>query len=103
LGFLDWHKQGFWGVAETRHLVNIVNRLDIVGDTDEEDIFWQSMVVVGLEKDWGRPDFFVLPGFRERDFPDWRGRLLTPQHVDKNDAVLESKHGKAGVDVAARC
>jgi hypothetical protein len=41
----------FLGVAETRHLVNIVNRLDIVGDTDEEDTFWQSMVVAGLEKD----------------------------------------------------
>ena len=52
------------------------------------------MVVVGLEKDWGRLDFFVLPGFRERDFPDWRGRLLTPQDVDENDAVLESEHGK---------
>ena len=60
------------------------------------------MVVVGLEKDWGRLDFFVLPGFRERDFPDRRGRLRTPQHVDENGAVLESEHGKAVVDVAAR-
>ena len=93
----------FGGVAEIRHLVNIVNRSDIIEDTDEVDIFWQSMVVVGLEKDLGRLDFFVLPGFRERDFPDWRGRLLTPQHVDENDAALESEHGKAVVDVAARC
>ena len=61
------------------------------------------MVAVGLEKDLGRLDFFVLPGFRERDFPDWRGRLLTPQPVDENDAALESEHGKAVVDVAARC
>ena len=61
------------------------------------------MVAVGFEKDWGRLDFFVLPDFRERDFPDWRGRLFTPQHVDENDAVLESEHGKAVVDIAARC
>ena len=93
----------FWGVAETRHLVNIVNRSDIVEATDGEGKFRQSMVAVDLEKGEGRLDFFVLPGFRERDFPDWRGRLLTPQHVDENDAALESEHGKAVVDVAARC
>ena len=61
------------------------------------------MVVFGLEKGWGRLDIFVLPGFRERDFPDWRGRLLTPKRIDENGAVLESDYGKAVVDVVARC
>ena len=69
---------------------------------DEEDKLGRPMVAVGLEKDWGQLDFFVLPGLRERDFPDRRGRLRTPQPVDENGAVLESEHGKAVVDVAAR-
>ena len=60
------------------------------------------MVAVGFEKDWGRLDFFILPDFQERDFPDWRGRLRALQPVDENGAVLESEHGKAVVDVAAR-
>ena len=48
----------FWGgFAETRHLVNIVNRSDIVEDMDEEDKLGQPMVAVGFEKDWGRLDF----------------------------------------------
>jgi len=56
--FLIGINKVFWGVAETRHLVNIVNRLDIVEDTDEEGIFWLSMVAVGLEKDWGTTGLF---------------------------------------------
>ena len=99
--FLIGINKVFLGVAETRHLVNIVNRLDIVEDTDEEGIFWLSMVAVGLEKDWGRLDF-RLPGFQERDFPDWRGRLRAPQSVDENGAILESENGKAFIDVATR-
>tara|TARA_B100000676_G_scaffold308145_1_gene368274 strand:+ start:3261 stop:4169 length:909 start_codon:yes stop_codon:yes gene_type:complete len=100
--FLMGINKVFWGVAESRHLVNIVNQSDIVEDTDEEDKLGQPMVAIGLEKDWGRLDLFVLPGFRERDFPDRRGRLRTPQPVDENGAVLESDYGKAHVDVAAR-
>jgi len=100
--FLVGINKVFWGVAESRHLVNIVNQSDIVEDTDEEDKLGQPMVAVGVEMDWGRVDLFVLPGFRERDFPDKRGRLRTPQPVDENGAVLESSHGNAHVDVAAR-
>ena len=75
--FLMGINKVFWGVAESRHLVNIVNQSDIVEDTDEEDKLGQPMVAIGLEKDWGRLDLFVLPGFRERDFPSefglWSG------------------------------
>ena len=60
------------------------------------------MVAVGFEKDWGRLDFFILPDFQERDFPDWRGRLRALQPVDENGAVLESENGKAVTDIAER-
>lgn len=92
----------FWGVAESRHLVNIVNQTDTLEDTDEEDKLGQPMIAIGVQKDWGRLDLLVLPGFRERDFPDRRGRLRAPLVVDENGAVLESSLGNAHVDLAAR-
>lgn len=92
----------FWGVAESRHLVNIINQSDIAEDTDEEDKLGQPMVSIGVEQDWGRLDLFALPGFREREFPDTKGRLRTPQPVDENGAVLETGIGNRHVDFATR-
>jgi hypothetical protein len=100
--FLIGINKVFWGVAESRHLVNIVNQTDIAEDTDEEDKLGQPMIAVGLQKDWGRLDTFVLPGFRERDFPDLKGRLRSPEPADENGRVIESSLGNAHVDVAAR-
>ncbi|NKB60349.1 MAG: hypothetical protein GKS00_28920 [Alphaproteobacteria bacterium] len=92
----------FWGVAESRHLVNIINQTDAIEDTDEEDKLGQPMVNVGVEKDWGRVDLFVLPGFRERPFPRTQGRLRAGLVVDDDLATFESGAGNAHIDVAAR-
>ena len=92
----------FWGVTESRHLVNIINQTDAIEDTDEEDKLGQPMINIGLQKDWGRLDFFVLPGFRERPFPGSEGRLRTSETVDDDQAVFEGGDGKAHVDFAAR-
>ena len=43
----------FWGVAESRHLVNIINQDDRVEDIDEEDKLGQPMVNLNLSQDWG--------------------------------------------------
>lgn len=100
--FLVGINKVFWGVAESRHLVNIINQTDVAEDTDEEDKLGQPMLTAGVQKDWGRLDVFILPGFRERDFPDAGGRLRTPQPVDKNGAILESRLGNAHIDLAGR-
>ncbi len=92
----------FWGVAESRHLVNIVNQTDAIEDTDDEDKLGQPMVNVGVQKDWGRLDLFVLPGFRERPFPLTEGRLRGGLIVDEDLASFESGAGNAHVDYAAR-
>ena len=36
----------FWGTAESRHLVDIINQTDAVEDIDEEDKLGQPMVKV---------------------------------------------------------
>ena len=59
----------FWGVAESRHLVDIINQTDLVEDLDEEDKLGQPMVNVSVQRDWGRLGFYLLPYFG-------KGRLL---------------------------
>ncbi len=92
----------FWGVTESRHLVNVINQIDAVEDIDQEDFLGQPMVNFATQQDWGRLDVFVLPGFRERTFPGREGRLRTALPVDEDAAEYASSQEQAHVDVAAR-
>jgi hypothetical protein len=92
----------FWGVAESRHLVNIINQTDAIEDTDDEDKLGQPMINIGVQKDWGRIDLFVLPGFRERTFSGSTGRLRSGLTVNEDQATFESGAKNAHVDFAGR-
>ncbi len=100
--FLAGLNNVFWGVAESRHLVNIINQTDAIEDTDEEDKLGQPMINIGVQKDWGRVDFFVLPGFRERPFPRTEGRLRGGLVVDDDLATFESRAENTHIDFAGR-
>ena len=92
----------FWGVTESRHLVDIVNQTDAVEDIDEEDKLGQPMIEIESQRDWGRVSFFILPGFRERTFPGVEGRLRAPLPVDQDAAVFESSAEEERIDFAGR-
>lgn len=92
----------FWGVAESRHLVNIINQNDGVEDIDEEDKLGQPMVNLNLSRDWGNLSLFILPGFRERTFPDREARLRGELFVDTDRPEFESAAEEWHVDYAAR-
>ena len=92
----------FWGVTESRHLVDIINQTDGVENVDGEDKLGQPMLNLALIQDWGTLDLFVLPYFRERTFPGQDGRLRTVPRVDADRARFESAAGENHVDVAAR-
>lgn len=92
----------FWGVTESRHLVDIINQFDGVEDVDNEDKLGQPMVNVQLQEDWGTISAFVLPGFRERTFPDDDARLRGPLPIDDDDATYDSAAKEAHVDFAFR-
>ena len=92
----------FWGVAESNHLVDIINQTDLVENLDQEDKFGQPMVNFALVRDWGTVDLFVLPGFRERSFPGRDGRFQFPLRVDTSAAEYESAGEQNHVDYAAR-
>ena len=92
----------FWGVAESRHLVDIVNQTDLIEHPNEEAKLGQPMVHVTLSGDWGAAEVFALPYHRLRTYPGRRGRLRTMLVVDNDRAAYESGAEEWHLDFAAR-
>lgn len=103
----DWElrlgvRKVFWGVTESVHLVDIINQTDGVENPDTEDKLGQPMINLGLIRDWGNLDLFVLTGFRERTFPGRDGRLRSQPVVDTDLARYESAAEDKHIDLAVR-
>ena len=92
----------FWGVTESRHLVDVVNQDDAVEDVDGEDKLGQPMVAVSLFRDWGTLGLYLMPFFRERTFPGTDGRLRPPLPIDVDGARYESSAEDGHLDFALR-
>ncbi|MFW2373650.1 MAG: hypothetical protein ACN4GM_11060 [Gammaproteobacteria bacterium] len=92
----------FWGVTESRHLVDVINQSDTVENIDGEDKLGQPMLKFSSENDIGTIDFFILPGFRERTFSDVDGRLITTPVIDTDQPVYESSDEDRHIDYALR-
>ncbi len=92
----------YWGVAESQHLVDIVNQSDFVEAPDGEDKLGQPMVKLTLIRDWGTVDSFILPGFRERTFPGAEGRFRGSLMIDVDNAQYQAGEEDAHVDYAVR-
>lgn len=92
----------FWGVTESRHLVDVINQVDAVEDVDEEDKLGQPMIQLALERSWGRLELYSLLGFRERTFPGRDGRLRAPIVVDTDNPLYESGAEEKRIDWALR-
>ena len=92
----------FWGVVESRPLVDIVNQTDLVEDPDEKTKMGQPMVHLTWSGDWGALELFGLTGHRERTFPGRHGRLRAGPVVDRDLTSYESSAGEWHLDLAAR-
>ena len=92
----------FWGVAESRHLVDIINQTDLVEHPNEEAKLGQPMAHVTLSGEWGVAEVFALPYHRLRTYPGRRGRLRTILVVDNDRATYESGAEELHLDLAAR-
>jgi len=92
----------FWGVTESRHLVDIINQTDAVENIDGEDKLGQPLLNANLITDWGAFGVFVLPGFRERTFADDEARLRGPKPVQVDDATYDSGGKDKHIDFALR-
>jgi hypothetical protein len=92
----------FWGVAESRHLVDIVNQTDLVEDIAGEDKLGQPMIRIERWTGHGSFGAFLLPGFRERTFPADDARLRGALPIATDRAKYQSGAGRRRVDVALR-
>jgi hypothetical protein len=92
----------FWGVAESRHLVDVINQTDFVENIDAESKLGQPMLNLNLHRDFGQFGLFVMPNFRARTFPGVDGRLRGPLVVDTNNPIYESSDGENNIDLALR-
>jgi hypothetical protein len=92
----------FWGVAESRHLVDIVNQTDLIESPDQEEKLGQPMLHATWLNDLGTFEAFALPYFRERTFQGRAGRLRNAVPVDSEQTSYESGAAQHHLDVAAR-
>ena len=92
----------FWGVTESRHLVDVINQTDLVESIDEESKLGQPLVNLNLQRDYGRFGLYVMPYFRERTFPGVDGRFRAPLVVDTDNPIYESGDEEHHIDLALR-
>lgn len=92
----------FWGVTESRHLVDIINQDDFVEDIDGEDKLGQPMINGAWITDYGTVDAFWLPYFRERTYPGEEGRPAAPLPIEEDAARYESSREQHHQDFALR-
>ncbi|MDE2999545.1 MAG: hypothetical protein OXU79_10765 [Gemmatimonadota bacterium] len=92
----------FWGVTESRHLVNIVNQIDLVEHPYREPTMGQAMVHLTLSGDWGAVELFGMTWHRARTFPGNSGRLRFPLVVDNKRVSYERDAGRWQPEFAAR-
>jgi len=92
----------FWGVAESHHLIDIINQTDVIEDPDQEEKLGQPMAHATWLADFGVLEAFVMPYFRERTFQARSGRLRNTLVVDTDQTSYESAAGRQHVDLAAR-
>ncbi len=96
-------KKVYWGVAESNHLVDIINQTDAVEAFDGEEKLGQPMAqFTWITQKFGTFDFFYLPYHRKRTFAGEKGRLRFPTVIDKDDLAYESSAKEWRQDLAFR-
>ena len=92
----------FWGVVESRSLVDIVNQTDLVEQPNEKTKKGQPMVHLTWSGGWGALELFGLTWHRTRSFPGRHGRLRPGLVVDRKLTSYESAAEEWHLDFAGR-
>jgi len=93
----------FWGVTESRHLVNIVNQTDYLDDLDGDEKLGQPMALVTYYGgDLGILELFAMTWVRQQRYPGPEGRPGVPIPVLDDSPLYESEHDEWNIDFAAR-
>ena len=99
----------YWGVAESAHLVDVINQTNVVEAFNGEEKLGQPLIGLGLENAYGNFDFYVLPYFRKRELTTYDEPYLVslpgldrPLDIDEDKVLFESKNKESNIDLAAR-
>ncbi|WP_333607571.1 FimV/HubP family polar landmark protein [Arsukibacterium sp.] len=92
----------FWGVTESQQLVNVINQTDLTANVEQDAKLGQPLIQLRRSGNAGTLDLFVMPYFRERQFPSPAGRLGPPLPVNHDVAWYQSSDGKQNLDLALR-
>lgn len=93
----------FWGVTESKHLVDIINQTDLVEDFDADIKLGQAMVTSSYTNDKaGIFSLYLMSWARPLVFPSLAGRPTLPIPVDNGEREYESRLKQGQIDVAFR-
>lgn len=92
----------FWGRAESRHLVNVINQVDLVENFDAESYLGQPMINLNFTGDWGKFGIYAMTGFRNQTFAANDGRLRGPAMIAAYDPQFECSAEEWCWDFAGR-
>lgn len=104
----DWEVRAgfdkvFWGVTEAVHLVDTINQVDLMEDPIKQEVkLGQPMIRLRSMQSFGTFEAFLLPWFRERNFPGPDGRPATDIPVERKLTAYESGAGEWHQDFAGR-
>ena len=102
LEFRAGARRVFWGVTESRHLVDIINQSDFVENISNEQKLGQPMASLTTISDYGNVEFFLMPFERERTFPGDDGYPRLPFPVAEYETTYQSKDEDRHLDYAVR-
>ncbi len=94
-------KQVSWGVTESVHLVDIINQDDLVENLDREQKLGQPMAQAQFFLNDSTFSFFILPYFREKQYPSSGARLRAGVPI-LDDVVYQSDKEERHLDYAMR-
>lgn len=92
----------FWGVTESRHLVDVINQSDLADDLDGEGKLGQPMLEFTLAAEPGTLALYALPGFRERRLPGSGGPIVYPFPLALDETRIKARGTELHTDFAAR-
>ncbi len=114
VGELYWSKSGrnsafrfgfvkeFWGVTESRNIVNLFNQVNLIEDFDQKNKLGQFTVNYSYIGTSGEFSVYWLPYFRKRDFPDQTQRFLLSPPVAKGNSSFEGTSSSGVKDIAVK-
>lgn len=92
----------FWGVVESRNLVDVVNQRDFVVGGIGYMKLGQPLVGLVTRQDWGTLELLLMPYFREQAFSGGAAALWTPVPVGENEPQYRSGARNRHLDGAIR-